>query len=399
MRHAIKILMLGCVAVSPLAVGCDPAFVDRLERNFRGQLDQIELEDVCGPGDFGVLISDCPVEGVCFSTACEAHNFCYGTCGVDKFDCDEAFFHDMVALCSSQIPLTDNRFTYCRYVALTYYLAVSQNGQRAFELTQEEQCGPPIDGPDEVLGACCIAGQPPVCISEVPDIACTPRDVFLPELSCTEIEELFGGCPAPAHDACKDRADVCTALMPDPDLGQCSGEIEAHRGQGVCSVSQQDCANGRACLAIDGTAYRCTVPTDNRLATTDGPLAAGDCLPSGEIAFQADVWYELVAPCNGKLTIRMCAEATYDAMLAVYGPNDANAACTCPTDNTDLLACNDDFCGFAGTTAGLSVDNVVEGGCYVIRVGGWSNLGTAADAQRGVSELDIGFFCAEAADE
>jgi len=58
-----------------------------------------------------------------------------------------------------------------------------------------------------------------------------------------------------------------------------------------------------------------------------------------------------------------------------------------------LLSCNDDFCGGFSSPSGVTALDVIEGGCYLIRVGGWSNDGIEADARRGTGRLDVGVLC------
>ncbi|MCH7597100.1 MAG: exo-alpha-sialidase, partial [Planctomycetes bacterium] len=117
------------------------------------------------------------------------------------------------------------------------------------------------------------------------------------------------------------------------------------------------------------------IPTDNRCATTDGPP---DVPCSSSQPFGADLWYTYVAPCNGTINLHMCGLNSYDAILAVYGGGET---CQCPTDNASLITCGDDTCGFPGGTPTITF-NVVAGGCYSIRVGGWAG-------STGVSELNL----------
>lgn len=374
---------------------CDPGFTRRFQQALFEEVVFGEYGS-CGPIELAVLVPDCPVPGVCFTPACDNHNECYGICGVNKRECDEQFFRDLVAVCSRGLPLTDPLYSHCRYVAITYWTAVVAVGDAAFAATQEGVCGlPPDDGQADQMGSCCSVNAATTCRNgEFLD--CPPGDLFIPEFSCEDIETLFGGCPIPPNDECAAAIQVCAGAAADADLGRCAGEPDKDRGGAVCSISSQDCVNGLACLPFDGDVYRCRVNTDNRLATTDGPPAAGDCAASGALSFQADVWYTLSAPCDGTLTIRMCDAMTYDAMLAVYaseGGVSGESGCACPADNESLLACNDDFCGFAATVSGVTIEDVIEGGCYLLRVGGWSADGTPATTHRGVSRLDIGFFC------
>lgn len=179
------------------------------------------------------------------------------------------------------------------------------------------------------------------------------------------------------------------------DSGSSSGVDGAKAGVDgpICSISAQDCPEGRACLPVDGDAYRCTVWTDNRLASTDGPRTGFECAYSLEGQFVADVWYEYVAPCSGTLTIRMCDQTFYDTLLAVYGTGEPNATCTCDGLEGTLLTCDDDACGGFGAASAITIPDVVAGACYVIRVGGWAFPDTEVGAGRGPGTLDIGVVC------
>lgn len=63
----------------------------------------------CGPAQLGPLVpvyANCfearcgaVPEIVCFTCPCLAHDTCYGTCGVAKADCDQAFLDDLLDLC------------------------------------------------------------------------------------------------------------------------------------------------------------------------------------------------------------------------------------------------------------------------------------------------------------
>ncbi|UCE59471.1 MAG: right-handed parallel beta-helix repeat-containing protein, partial [Phycisphaerales bacterium] len=197
-------------------------------------------------------------------------------------------------------------------------------------------------------------------------------------------------CPDPGNDDCAEAAVICEDLDIDGDVGACDN-ADGIEGP-ACSVSVPDCYDLSSCNAWNYDAYRCTVDTDNRLTNTDGPDTIGtDCQPSGNNAFQADVWYHVVAPCKGDMVVNMCnAESSYDALMGIFG--DHTETCICPSDNDANLACSDDFCGGPAVASAAEVA-VERDACYTIRVGGWSYDGTALDAAQGESELDIGFFC------
>ena len=82
-------------------------------------------------------------------------------------------------------------------------------------------------------------------------------------------------------------------------------------------------------------------------------------------------------------------------MIAVHGTQLPGEACACPADNANLLECNDDYCSVAQSTSGITLERVVAGACYLIRLGGWSRDGTFENAQRARSMLDIGVVCDE----
>jgi hypothetical protein len=90
----------------------------------------------------------------------------------------------------------------------------------------------------------------------------------------------------------------------------------------------------------------------------------------------------------------MCsAESGFDTMLGVFGDHTDSPRCpSTGADNYDLLWCNDDYCTSTLAESGISWF-AVEGASYVLRFGGYSAAGTAADASMGWSSLHIGFFC------
>ncbi|MFQ5494965.1 MAG: HYR domain-containing protein [Phycisphaerae bacterium] len=121
-----------------------------------------------------------------------------------------------------------------------------------------------------------------------------------------------------------------------------------------------DCANAGP-VGTGSTPFT----TENR--TTDGVDLSVACDEGNGVAINQDVWFEHTATCNGVLTISTCNDANFDTRLAVYG--SGAAACTCPTDNTTLLACNDNAAGCAGGTSEVAL-SVSQGECLTIRLGG-----------------------------
>lgn len=347
-----------------------------------GLLDQILQQgragptdnSVCGPLSLSPFVPDCPLGLVCFTAACEAHNNCYGTCGISKTACDQSFLESMLTICTVTFPPLGREGQQCHTLALLYWLAVATLGQSAYDATQEAVCPP-------VLGICCLPDRE--CVQHLELADCESQGgVFVFDETCTTFP-----CLSPPNDDCADAEEVCAPPQFDPDVGTCTGDPTE-----PCSLTDQDCSDGSACVPLFVEEFRCRVPTDNRLATTDGPPAGGACAASGENAFQADVWYTYVAACSGRLIVRMCDEPRYDAMLAVYGNDEPGTECPCPADDTLLLQCDDDFCG-RGSVAAVVLDGIREGACLTIRVGGWSEAGTAVTARQDLSELDILLRC------
>jgi hypothetical protein len=131
-----------------------------------------------------------------------------------------------------------------------------------------------------------------------------------------------------------------------------------------CPVySNNNCAN--AITVLDGT-----TEFTNVNATTDGPdhgSSLCDFFGSGNIV--RDVWFEYTptcAPNQTKLVIVDTLGSNWDTKVAVY-----DAAGGCPTDDTDLLACNDDWAANPLTYRSAAfVEFVADGTTLLIRAGG-----------------------------
>lgn len=371
-----------------LATGCGsgaggslPPFLEDLLEN--GQTNST-IRPQCGPLRFDAYIPDCPLGIVCFTRACERHNQCYGDCEAQRAVCDTGFYTDMLTICESSFPAIDPNLNTCRSLAFSYWLAVSLFGEEAFEATQAGQCNGG-DLPPFTPGACCDEG---VCDDTGNLGECEEREgVFFQYESCEDLE-----CVDPANDDCADAGSICAEFDPFSTAGTCAGNGDP------CDVTLQGCADDSECMINDDSVLFCEIETNNRLATTDGPPSGDVCFTSGDDPFQADIWYRMEAPCTGRMTARMCDVADYDAMLAVFGTDDPEGGCLCPTDNEMLIECNDDFCG-PGSVSAVVVDQVVAGACYTFRVGGWSTDNSARRAGQGVSELEITIRCEESSME
>ena len=78
-----------------------------------------------------------------------------------------------------------------------------------------------------------------------------------------------------------------------------------------------------------------------------------------------DVWFSYDAGFTGPLLVSTCGQVTYDTQIAVY------EGCDCQTLSDPPLACNDQGAGCPLGSSRVVVD-VVQGTCYLIRVGSGS---------------------------
>jgi len=359
----------------------------RFNAHVKDQLAASDDGKACGDGNaVAALIPDCPLEGVCFTSACDGHDSCYVNCEGSRRVCDGRFYNAMTKICHESLAIDTQELRQCLYTALVYFSAVERNGADSFHC---DDVGPP---PIQQC-ACCTPGGPPVC-ADVDATTCPEGGLFFAGQSCAELDDIFDGCPTPPNDHCADAIEVCAEQVADPDAGRCVSEPPTEIGDRACRIASQDCLSGESCLPHGADVYVCTALGDNRLATTDGPDLGLECEFDQSERFQADVWFTYTTPCSGTMSISMCLGTQYDAVLAVYGPDDSGGECACPdkTNNT-LLACDDDSCGGFGTGSVVSIPGVVEGGCYTIRVGGWSSDSGESGAERGFSQLDFGMLC------
>lgn len=103
----------------------------------------------CGPGT-GVLnwlIPDKP-GGFDFRRACRNHDFCYQTCGADRWLCDNDFFKDMMKVCQR------GKWWYqrkkCAVIAEIYWAAVTGHGEDSHTEGQDEACACRCDATGEI---------------------------------------------------------------------------------------------------------------------------------------------------------------------------------------------------------------------------------------------------------
>jgi hypothetical protein len=94
----------------------------------------VAAQNGCGPEGFGGLVPE-----LWFTSACNTHDICYGTLGASKSACDTQFYNNMRAICSSRYPhwYQAVQRNACYASAWTYYQAVKQFGQSAFDNAQK----------------------------------------------------------------------------------------------------------------------------------------------------------------------------------------------------------------------------------------------------------------------
>jgi hypothetical protein len=102
------------------------------------------------------------------------------------------------------------------------------------------------------------------------------------------------------------------------------------------------------------------LPFDTTLATFDGP---GYCMES------PNIWYTYTAAYTGNVTVSLCYTDfegfnDFDTRLAVYKGGN------CPSSLSDLIECNDDFCGLQSEITFAAT----AGSRYLIEVGGFDSM-------------------------
>lgn len=159
---------------------------------------------------------------------------------------------------------------------------------------------------------------------------------------------------------------------------------------GSCGAPANDtCANAISLPSL----WNQTIDFCTANAATDAPASAG-CMASGTDQIGQDVFYTIVAPTDGVMTLDTCG-SNFDTRVAVYKPGIFGT--TCPSSglfSASLLGCNDDG-GECFTFFSSYLEVPVEAGTtYTIRLGGYlddEGLGSLA-----LSFRQPGDACSEA---
>lgn len=184
------------------------------------------------------------------------------------------------------------------------------------------------------------------------------------DIDCADTE-----CPLVADETadCFDGEDNDCDTFVDCADTDCAGEV-------LCAAPTNDACIDRIAI-VDGTTV-----FNLELATDTAPvLVHPSCnFQFGDDDVHQDIWYNYTATATGSLFIDTCGSGSIDTRIAVY-----EGCADCPP-LVDPLECNDDHgntaeadTGFAcpGTLeASLSVQ-VIQGTCYKIRVGAFSDAG------------------------
>ncbi|CAF1307351.1 unnamed protein product [Adineta ricciae] len=75
-----------------------------------------------------------------FTSICDEHDRCYGTCNTNRLNCDQTFCFDLLASCETRWSTEEKKLTFCKSWAKTYCKAVKSYGSGAFGNAQNEGC-------------------------------------------------------------------------------------------------------------------------------------------------------------------------------------------------------------------------------------------------------------------
>lgn len=240
------------------------------------------------------------------------------------------------------------------------------------------------------------------CADNYPYYDCVTRNgVVFDNATCAD-PEVADFCAAPPNDLCADAIDLtdCILANPVPDPGWCSIPYWIPgTPYEICDPMAQDCLDPTAeCTPFESgrESYRCVFDVNNVQAMTDGSnTQSTSCMASGVNQFQADIWYNFVAPCSGRVVVDGCpSDVAFDSMLMLY--SDHTPTCRpCPISNNQFhLVCADDNCRVSGgaSAAGAAI---TQNACYTIRFGSWSQLGTPWDTGQGEGTQTLSIVCGD----
>ncbi|MBC24181.1 MAG: hypothetical protein CMJ32_09740 [Phycisphaerae bacterium] len=207
-------------------------------------------------------------------------------------------------------------------------------------------------------------------------------DLFILEGDCPEpglVQEGVGDCPVQATATLPAGDYLIFAGIPAFDGVPCGGEIpndyvlEITDGGGGGGPSNDECADAIEITEVPSVTSYSTIG-----ATTTGPDLPEECDEGFGTDFGPDIWYKVVAPCDGTLEVSTCDAADYDTRLAAYSDCDGT-----------FVACNDDGPDCAGFTSVMLVPVLCDQ-TYWIRVGGYGTASGNGDLSIICSGEDCG---------
>ena len=144
--------------------------------------------------------------------------------------------------------------------------------------------------------------------------------------------------------------------------------------------ANDDCANAIAIVSSSNIIF------DTSEATEAGPDLPEDCETAGStgaVIFK-DIWYAYTQEFPGMAEFSLCGTANFDTRVAAYTLDG------CPTNNDNLIGCNDDGAGCQANTSKLVFD-VTAGETYLLRLGGWAD-GEPDEGTSGTGTFSVGEF-------
>ena len=116
------------------------------------QIDFLGLDCVCPAGSnkgkrpkpgYTPTVNGCSGVGTGpfdFTSACNGHDTCYGTCNSSRAACDQSLYDDMMNICSQNCGTDVNCLFWCGLAADTYYAGVFWGGGSYYDDAQKDAC-------------------------------------------------------------------------------------------------------------------------------------------------------------------------------------------------------------------------------------------------------------------
>lgn len=145
--------------------------------------------------------------------------------------------------------------------------------------------------------------------------------------------------------------------------------------------ANDSCANAIVVMTDEMVSFNTTE------ATTDTITHANDCPSSGSTpdSTYQDVWYTWTADFDGLARWSLCGLTNFDTKIFAYGPG-----ASCPPIDADIAGCSEDGpTSTCPSSESEAIFEVVSGGTYLLRVGGYGDGSPGASGEGGFT---IGLF-------